>query len=93
MSIPTFSKRVCTLYLILLKRTAETTQCFVAIFTANDKLGDHGVIVNADLVALVEARLDAHILRGFGCAHAEESASIGQKVAKDGMSVCNKRVR
>lgn len=67
--------------LVLFKGSAEATKSIVTILAMNNQFGDHGVIVNADLISLNEACLQADVLARQGSAHAKEWSSVRKEVA------------
>lgn len=67
--------------LVLLKGSAEATESIVTVLAMDNQFGDHGVVVNADLISLDEACLQTDILAGQGSAHTEEWSGIRKEVA------------
>lgn len=77
-----FLKKI-DVYLILLQRPSESSQCIVAILTSNHELGNHGVIVHANLIPLGKPSFDANVLWVGWRTDTVQRSSVWQEVAVD----------
>jgi hypothetical protein len=70
-------------HLVLIQGIGEALDGAVAVVIPDNQLGDHGVVVDAHLVTLHNASLNAHVLSvlGSGSAQVNELSSVRQKVA------------
>ena len=69
-------------HLVFAQRRAQAPQSGIAIHIPADQLGDHRVVVHADLVALAHAAVDAHVRGGRRHAQMLDAARRGQEVAR-----------
>ena len=66
--------------LVLAQSLAEDTESSGSVFTVDNQLGDHGVVVDRDLISLNESSLQTNGIRGLGGLDVEKGTDIGQEV-------------